>query len=104
MHSTKKFSTSSKYSNISSTISTASSSIMQLISPTSNTKNGAENRTVTLKARVLDLEKLEAKVFVLMNTIGYLTKKTDVYFNVPNGQLKLRFTTNLHQKTTTVIK
>lgn len=89
-----KSSTSSKYSNISTTSAASSTNNNE-----PDLGNSAENRTVTLKARVSDVEQIEKAVFGLMNTIGYITKEKDIYFNVTNGQLKLRLTKNVpHQK------
>uniref|UniRef100_A0A915EJS3 CYTH domain-containing protein n=1 Tax=Ditylenchus dipsaci TaxID=166011 RepID=A0A915EJS3_9BILA len=47
-------------------------------------------KTVTLKARVNDLEQMEWALFKLTESIGHLRTSEDIYFDVPYGQMKLR--------------
>jgi len=47
-------------------------------------------RTVTLKAHVDDLEKMEWALFKLTESIGHLRTSEVIYFDVPFGQMKLR--------------
>ncbi|KAI1718409.1 CYTH domain-containing protein [Ditylenchus destructor] len=47
-------------------------------------------KTVTLKARVDDVEQMESAIFHLTESMGYLRFSQDIYFDVPFGQMKLR--------------
>ncbi|PAV89933.1 hypothetical protein WR25_15246 isoform B [Diploscapter pachys] len=47
-------------------------------------------QSVTLKARVDELQTTEEAVFELTESLGTLFEQEDVYFNVPHGNLKLR--------------
>ncbi|VDM59014.1 unnamed protein product [Angiostrongylus costaricensis] len=47
-------------------------------------------QSVVLKARVDDLEEMETLIFDLTDSLGTFFVQEDVYFNVPNGNLKLR--------------
>lgn len=50
-------------------------------------------RTVTLKAKIDDpstLDHIESALFQLTDSIGSVRLEEDVYFRVPEGQLKLR--------------
>ncbi|KAI6242881.1 CYTH domain-containing protein [Aphelenchoides fujianensis] len=50
-----------------------------------------ESARANLKARVTDdLEQIEERIFLSLDTIGHVVHQEDVYFNVPSGQLKLR--------------
>ncbi|KAE9416793.1 hypothetical protein Angca_001352 [Angiostrongylus cantonensis] len=48
------------------------------------------HQSVVLKARVDDLEEMETLIFDLTDSLGTFFVQEDVYFNVPNGNLKLR--------------
>jgi len=47
-------------------------------------------RSVTLKAKVEDVEGMECALFQLTQSIGHVLREEDVYFSVPVGQMKLR--------------
>jgi len=67
------------------------SSLVELIG------NGSTStyRSVTLKAKVEDVEAMECALFQLTQSIGHVLREEDVYFSVPVGQMKLR--TNLNR-------
>lgn len=46
--------------------------------------------SIVLKARVSDMEQAENAIFDLTESLGTFFVQEDVYFNVPNGNLKLR--------------
>ncbi|KAJ1346248.1 hypothetical protein KIN20_001001 [Parelaphostrongylus tenuis] len=48
------------------------------------------HQSIVLKARVDDLEQMENLIFDLTESLGTFFTQEDVYFNVPNGNLKLR--------------
>ncbi|ETN85071.1 adenylate cyclase [Necator americanus] len=47
-------------------------------------------QSIVLKARVNDIEQAENAIFELTESLGTFFIQEDVYFNVPNGNLKLR--------------
>ncbi|XGW11467.1 hypothetical protein V3C99_012727 [Haemonchus contortus] len=47
-------------------------------------------QSIVVKARVDDMEKAENAIFDLTESLGTFFVQEDVYFNVPNGNLKLR--------------
>ncbi|KIH48045.1 hypothetical protein ANCDUO_21889, partial [Ancylostoma duodenale] len=47
-------------------------------------------QSIVLKARVNDIEQAENAIFDLTESLGTFFVQEDVYFNVPNGNLKLR--------------
>lgn len=47
-------------------------------------------KTVTLKARVDNVEQMESAIFHLTESIGHMRISQDIYFDVPFGQMKLR--------------
>ncbi|KAK5966069.1 CYTH domain-containing protein [Trichostrongylus colubriformis] len=54
---------------------------------------GAEQsmrQSIVVKARVDDMEQAENAIFDLTESLGTFFVQEDVYFNVPNGNLKLR--------------
>jgi predicted adenylyl cyclase CyaB len=54
-------------------------------------------RTFILKAHVESAEQMEAAIFNFTQTIGHVVVEEDVYFSVPNGQMKLRTTQPGHE-------
>ncbi|WKX93257.1 hypothetical protein Q1695_010916 [Nippostrongylus brasiliensis] len=48
------------------------------------------HQSIVLKARVDDIEQAENAIFDLTESLGTFFVQEDVYFNVPNGNLKLR--------------
>lgn len=49
-------------------------------------------RNVIVKARVEDSEKIEGLIFHFTDSLGSVADQEDVYFNVPEGRMKLRIT------------
>ncbi|PIO61544.1 hypothetical protein TELCIR_16932 [Teladorsagia circumcincta] len=47
-------------------------------------------QSIVVKARVDDMEQAENAIFDLTESLGTFFVQEDVYFNVPNGNLKLR--------------
>ena len=48
------------------------------------------HRNVEIKAKIRDYDKLMAGVQAMCSSHGEVMKQEDVFFNVPNGRLKLR--------------
>lgn len=47
-------------------------------------------RSVVMKAKVMDVEKIEGLIFHFTESLGSVAVQEDVYFNVPQGRMKLR--------------
>lgn len=48
------------------------------------------HRNVEIKAKIRDYDKIMAEVQAMCSSHGEVMKQEDVFFNVPNGRLKLR--------------
>ncbi|CAJ0586618.1 unnamed protein product, partial [Mesorhabditis spiculigera] len=55
-----------------------------------NANSNEAKQSIVVKARVRDMEDVEAAVFDLTDSLGTQFTQEDVYFNTPQGQLKLR--------------
>jgi hypothetical protein len=58
-----------------------------------SSKQAPPSLHLALKARVVeDLEIMEELIFNYTQTIGHIAYQNDIYFQVNNGQMKLRLT------------